>query len=93
MVNRKLAAVVASAGVAIAVLSGCSVKQIDLQVTGAQQVPGTGNLFRFCDGSTLIYFSNYGSGSPDEYEFIVYGGCTTDVPSQEGVQNLPDGDN
>lgn len=87
---KKIASIVGSAAIAVAALAGCSVKQVDLSVTGAQLVPGTGNLYRFCDGNTLIYFSNYGSGNPDEYEFIVYDGCTTDVPAQTGVQNMPD---
>lgn len=81
---------IALAVLAVAVLSGCSVKQVDMAVTGAQLVPGTGNLYRFCDGTTLIYFSNWGSGANDEYEFIVYGGCGPEVPDQSGVQNLPD---
>lgn len=79
------------AALALLALTGCtSVKQVDMQVTGATLVPGTGNLYRFCDGSTLIYFSNWGSAMNDEYEFIVYGGCAEQVPDQGGVQNLPD---
>lgn len=84
---KRLIALVALALVA---LTGCSVKQVDMQVTGATPVPGTGNLYRFCDGTTLIYFSNWGGMANDEYEFIVYGGCAPDVPDQGGVQNLPD---
>lgn len=78
-------------GLAIGVLAlaGCSVKQVDKQITGAQLVPGTGNLYRFCDGNTLIYFSDWGAGN-DQYEFIVYDGCAPEVPDQSGVQNLPD---
>jgi len=85
---RQIAIVLAA--LVVLVLSGCSVKQVDMQVTGAQLVPGTGNLYRFCDGTTLIYFSNWGGGVNDEYEFIVYGGCAPEVPDQSGVQNLPD---
>lgn len=77
-------------GLALLALAGCSPKQVDMQVTGATPVPGTGNLYRFCDGTTLIYFSNWGGGQSDEYEFIVYGGCAPEVPDQSGVQNLPD---
>lgn len=72
-------------------LSSCSAKQVDLAVTGATQVPGTGNLYRFCDGTTLIYFSNWGGGVNDEYEFIVYDGCSDKPRGQKNVQNLPDG--
>lgn len=81
---------VIGAALLLVALAGCSVKQVDMAVTGAQLVPGTGNLYRFCDGTTLIYFSNWGGGANDEYEFIVYGGCATDVPDQGGVHNLPD---
>lgn len=70
-------------------LTGCSGKDVDVAVTGATKVPGVGNLYRFCDGNTLIYFSQY-PGSPDEYEFIVYDGCAKVVPPQHGVKNLPD---
>ena len=76
MTPRRLFSVLAAVA-AVAALSGCSVKQVDLAVTGATLVPGTGNLYRFCDGPTLIYFSNYGDGSPDEYEFVIYDGCST----------------
>lgn len=70
---------------AAAVLTGCSAKQIDIAATGAQQVPGTGNLYRFCDGNTLIYFSNNVEGSADEYEFIVYDGCSADPNAKPRV--------
>jgi hypothetical protein len=78
---------------ALIALSGCSAKQIDIAATGAVQVPGAGNLYRFCDGSTLIYFSNYGNGSQDEYEFIVYNGCSTDPNAKTETNNLPDSGN
>lgn len=82
-----------AAVLAVAALSGCG-KQIDPAATGATPVPGTTNLYRFCDGSTLVYFSNWDSQS-DEYEFIVYDGCKppAQVPPQNGVQNLPDQEN
>jgi len=57
------------------VLTGCSVKQVDKEVTGAQLVPGTGNLYRFCDGTTLIYYSDW-QNDPDQYEFVIYDGCS-----------------
>lgn len=58
-----------------ALLTGCG-KQIDVAATGAQRVPGTTHLYRFCDGPTLIYFTNY-DGGPDEFEFVIYDGCST----------------
>jgi len=89
-------------GVALLALTGCSAKTIDLAATGAQQVPGSGNLYRFCDGPLAIYFSNYGGGAADEYEFIVYDSpfCATGDPNtpQEApndgpqTESLPDGD-
>lgn len=91
--KRQLVTALAGAALALAALTGCSTKQVDLGVTGATPVPGTGNLYRFCDGATLIYFSNWGLGVNDEYEFIVYDGCAKTVPPQHGVQNLPDSDN
>lgn len=60
-------------GLAVAGLAGCG-KQIDPVTTGATKVPGTTHLYRFCDGPTLIYYTNYDS-SPDEFEFIIYDGC------------------
>ena len=92
MRNRIWALIAALA--AVALLSGCSSKQIDLAAAQAQQVPGSGNLFRFCDGATLIYFSNYGSGSSDDYEAFFYGGCVDGKPAlasaEPGVDpNLP----
>lgn len=67
--------IVACGAIAVAavVVGGCG-KQIEASAVGATQVPGTTSLFRFCDGPTLIYYSNYDSG-PDEVEFIVYEGC------------------
>lgn len=89
--KTKTRAVIALSTIPISVLllAGCSGKNVDVKVTGATKVPGVGNLYRFCDGNTLIYFSQYDS-SPDEYEFIVYEGCSANPPAQHGVQNLPD---
>lgn len=90
---RIRAAAVLAGVLALGALAGCG-KQIDAAVVGASQVPGTTNLYRFCDGSTLIYYSNW-DASQDEYEFIVYDGCKppAQVPPQSGVQNLPDQEN
>lgn len=90
--RRRVAAAVAVL-VAVGGLAGCG-KQIDAAVVSASQVPGTTNLYRFCDGSTLIYYSDW-DASQDEYEFIVYDGCKppAQVPPQSGVQNLPDQEN
>lgn len=63
--SLKLAAVGAAAAL---VLTGCA-KEFDIQGTGAIQVPGSGGIYRFCDGPTLIYFTSR-SGSEDELEAI-----------------------
>lgn len=93
---------VALLGAGLVALTGCSPKTIDVAATGAQQVPGSGNLFRFCDGPLAIYFSNYGEGMADEYEFIVYDSpfCATgdpttpqETPQGPPTENLPDSDN
>lgn len=78
---------------ALLMLTGCSAKQVDIAATGATAVPGAGNLYRFCDGSTLIYFSNWGDTTNDEYEFIVYNGCSTDPNAKTETNNLPDSEN
>jgi hypothetical protein len=91
--TRRAAAALVAAALALLILAGCSSKTIDIAATGAQQVPGSGNLFRFCDGSTLIYFSNYGAGYSDDYEFIVYNSPMCDPTAAEPtVSNLPDND-
>lgn len=86
---RKIATVLVAL-TSLTFLAGCGYKAVDVQATGATLVPGTSNLYRFCDGTTLIYFSQIPADN-DQYEFIVYDGCTDKVPSQRGVQNLPDG--
>jgi hypothetical protein len=55
------------------VLAGCGT-QIDVNVTGAGLVAGTPNLYRFCDGPILIYFSQW-DGANDNYEAFFNGGC------------------
>lgn len=88
-------------GVAALALTGCSAKQVDTAATGAQQVPGTANLWRFCDHGRLIYFSNYGSTRDDDYEFLIYDApeCVDTAPGSTAipvpplapsVQNIPD---
>lgn len=78
MKTKRIGVMLAAMGVGAMALTGCSVKQVDKAVTGATQVPGTGNLWRFCDGTTLIYYSDYGSASNDDYEFVIYDGCSVD---------------
>lgn len=71
-VRKKTLVVMAAALLALG-LAGCG-KSIDINSTGAQPVPGARALYRFCDGTTLIYFSHWDS-SPDEYEAMWPGWC------------------
>lgn len=87
MIRRTLCAT-AAAGLLVAGISGCATKSVDVAATGAQKVPGSASLYRFCDGPHMIYFSNFGVGD-DEFEFFVYDGCAG-TGGQPTVQNLPD---
>jgi hypothetical protein len=77
--RRAVVAILAGA-LAIGGVSGCAKREIDVQDTGSVDVPGTnGTLKKFCDGSILIYWTpSIASGEDDDYEFIVYDGCTPD---------------
>jgi hypothetical protein len=72
------------AGLAVAALlltgTGCAKRTIDPAATGSVEVEGTdGSLMKFCDGTILIYWTpNIAAGGEDDYEFIVYDGCTPD---------------
>ncbi len=79
----KLARRIAIGTVAIAIAltaSGCAKRTIDPAATGSVAVEGTGgSLQKFCDGTILIYWTpSIASGESDDYEFIVYDGCTPD---------------
>lgn len=58
-------------------LTAC--KEVDKDAVHARKVVGTDTLYSFCDGTTLIYFTDV-SGSDDEFEAFWLGGCT-EVPS------------
>lgn len=77
---KKKLAIVATTLSLLAALVGCG-KEIDKGAVGAVKVPGTYNLWWFCDtsggASTLIYFEDNSSGD-DEYVLIWPGACTTD---------------
>jgi hypothetical protein len=95
---RTRLALVALATGALA-LTGCSAKQVDVVATGAQQVTGASNLWWFCHHGRAIYFSNYGSTTNDEYEFLIWDApeCVDTLPEgvtpvAPSVQNIPDDD-
>lgn len=70
------------AGVAALTLTGCgNTRSYDVKTTGAQQVPGSGGLFRFCDRTMLIYVSII-SGEGDNPEAFFRDGC---VRNEQGV--------
>lgn len=59
--------------VCLGVLAGCG-KEISPSETHAGLVPGTDGLYRFCDGSTLIYYTDI-SGNDDIVEAVWPGLC------------------
>lgn len=69
---RRIAASLVIAGLAI-VLAGCG-KEISPEETRAGLVRGTDGLYRFCDGTTLIYFTDI-DGSDDIVEAVWPGLC------------------
>lgn len=71
MKKRALAA--AGAAVGLLALVGCG-RNIDINQTGAQPVPGANGLYRMCDGPTLVYFSHWDSRE-DDYEATWPGWC------------------
>jgi len=87
---------VAAGAVLLVALAGCG-KQVDGGAVGAVQVGGISNLYRFCDGPVLIYYSDW-STEDDQYEWFWPGGCVHEgqrwvfgnQPPQPGV--VPNGD-
>lgn len=78
-------------------ITSCAKRQIDPTTTGSVTVPGTGDdhgLQKFCDGSTLIYWTPGYSGEEDQYEFIVYNSeeCTGERTPDPTTADLDQGD-
>lgn len=67
---------------AAAMLAACGPSNdLDVKATGAETVPGTTRLHRFCDKTNLIYFSTI-DNDRDQFEFIVPEGCAeTHLPT------------
>jgi hypothetical protein len=82
-----------AAGSLVLVSTGCSKRSIDVGQTGSVEVNGTnGTLKKFCDGSILIYWTpGLTSTDDDDYEFIVYDGCTKDgkIINGDNAQSRP----
>jgi len=74
LIKKKIAALGATALLAVTMLSGCG-RSIDKEAVGAVPVPGARALFRFCDGPTLVYVTIW-DGADDEYEAMWPGWCT-----------------
>lgn len=81
--------VIAIGIVALAGLSACG-KNVDVQTTGAQLVPGTSSLYFFCHEDTRIYISKWSTLS-DEFEWFYPGGCQDGKPVQASFAP-PNGD-
>lgn len=73
---RRLLPTLALAGLT---LTACS-DTVDIEAVGAQRVPGTHNLWRFCDGTSLIYFTNWDDRT-DEFQFLIPEGCRDGQPT------------
>lgn len=83
MKKKTVAGIIVTATTAVLLLAGCG-REVDAGAVGAEDVPGTHGLKRFCDQSTLIYFSDWGS-SDDDYEWFYPGGCAWDEKTQKWV--------
>ena len=83
--NKRLAGIATSLRVGAMVLTGCGMYEIDTAVTNASKVEGTANLWRFCDGPTLVYFQDF-DGAEDEIVAMFWGACQPD-----GSLTGPDG--
>lgn len=81
--KRKAIAVI-SLALAGAALTGCSTRNVDIEVANATAVPGAKGLYRMCDMSTLIYFTSV-SGASDEYDAYFSFHCTYDQASQTWI--------
>jgi hypothetical protein len=87
------------------VLAGCGYKEVDLNVVGAEKVPGAGTMYVMCTPEgTVIYFTKQ-SGGEDNYEAFFANACRRDpatgriiftydtaTRTQGANQPLPDGD-
>lgn len=65
--------------VAFGALTACT-RNVDPGAANATLVPGTTSLYRFCDETNLIYFSQV-EGDSDQFEFFIPGGCAPTTPT------------
>lgn len=72
--QRRLAAAVSGAALAL-LATGCG-REIDESAVSATLVPGSNGIYRFCDGPTLIYFTD--RDGEDEIEAIWPDMCEPD---------------
>jgi hypothetical protein len=73
--NKKLTALAVSLVTGTVVLTGCGMYEIDRNAVNAVKVEGTANLWRFCDGPTLVYYQDF-DGAEDEIVAMFWGACT-----------------
>lgn len=71
---RKLAATLIAAALVVS-LSACG-REVDTSAVNAHRVNGTGDLWWFCNESTLIYLTK--RNGEDEYEAFFAFGCNPD---------------
>ncbi len=74
--NKRLIGAIGGVALLGAALTGCGMYEIDRNRVGAVHVEGTANLWRFCDGPTLVYYQDF-DGAEDEIVAMFWGACTT----------------
>ena len=79
---KRMTKAVLSLVAATVLLTGCS-REIDGSQVGAEKVPGSGDIWRFCDGPTLIYYTD--RSGEDELEAIWPDMCEWSAEQREWV--------
>lgn len=85
--NKRLIGIVGGVALMGATLAGCGMYEIDRNAVNAVKVEGTANLWRFCDGPTLVYYQDF-DGAEDEIVAMFWGACT----EQADIKAPKDGD-
>lgn len=75
----------ATIAIGMLVLSSC--REVDTEQVGGELIPGTSSQYRFCDGPTLIYYTDV-SGSDDEFDAIWPGLCVWNKDSNKWEYNF-----
>lgn len=75
--NKRLIGAIGGIALLGAALTGCGMYEIDRNQVNAVKVEGTANLWRFCDGPTLVYYQDF-DGAEDEIVAMFWGACQPD---------------